>query len=102
MYIIIIITLTVASGKPVMLSLHECHCLSERKLLPEQRVVVVPTVTLLAEPERSASFPRRLLSMRPPSWDRVTPSESRFRLVEINIVIIHLKIAIAIDLATLF
>ncbi len=100
MYIIIIITLTVASGKPVMLSLHECHCLSERKLLPEQRVVVVPTVTLLAEPERSASFPRRLL--RPPSWDRVTPSESRFRLVEINIVIIHLKIAIAIDLATLF
>ena len=100
MYIIIIITLTVASGKPVTLSLHECHCLSERKLLPEQRVVVVPTMTLLAEPERSASFPRRLL--RPPSWDRVTPSESRFRLVEINIVIIHLKIAIAIDLATLF
>ena len=82
MYIIIIITLTVASGKPVMLSLHECHCLSERKLLPERRVMVVPTVTLalLAEPERSASFPSRLL--RPPSWDRVTPSESRFRLAK--------------------
>ena len=34
--------------------------------------MVVPIVTLLAEPEHSASFPSRLL--RPPSdWDRVTP-----------------------------